>query len=67
MTEEEARGHLKQAADPYRRRQHDEYLRNLARLQMNRIPSLYATQKARGWDVMVDSLVSTSPAGSSAR
>jgi hypothetical protein len=66
MTEKEARGLLKEALDPHKHKKHEEYLRGLARMQMNRIPSLYQTQKARGWDVMVDSIVATSPAGSSA-
>lgn len=67
MTEKQARELLKEALDPYKRRKHDAYLRNLARMQMQRIPSLYKTRQAGGWDVMVDSLVATSPAGSSAR
>ncbi len=67
MTEKEARELLKQAADPYRRRKHNKYLRDLARMQMRRVPSLYKTKEAKGWDMMVETLVATSPAGSSAR
>lgn len=67
MTEQEAREHLKTAYDRYKHKKHEKYLRGLAKMQMDRIPSLYQTQKARGWDVMVDALVSTSPGGSAGR
>ena len=65
MTEKEARELLKTALDRGKHKKHEEYLRGLAKTQMDRVPSLYRSQKAKGWDIMVDSLVSSS-SGSSA-
>lgn len=66
MTHGEARDLLKLAIDPELRKRHHKHLRGLSRTQMDRLPSLYKTKESKGWDVMVEALVTEESAAGAA-